>query len=102
MRLLMILFYYAVAFLLGFYARGRYDEFIYRTPHMQRRLRRWADYVVAPAPESAIVLPLSTLDAPAFQPEQTVDAVVVPSPPGPEEQEGAEPRSEPPVAIEPR
>ena len=36
----MILSYFAVALLLGFYLRGRYDEFLYRTPHMQRRLRR--------------------------------------------------------------
>ena len=38
MRLLMILSYFGVALLLGFYLRGRYDEFIYGTPHMQRRL----------------------------------------------------------------
>ena len=101
MRLLMILFYFAVALLLGFYLRGRYDEFIYRTPHMQRRLRRWAALVVLPAPDADVVIPLSTLDPPVFQPEAAVDREVVPDPP---EAVSPDPRSpgDPPAAIEPR
>lgn len=96
-----ILFYYVVALLLGFYLRGRYDEFIYRTPHMQRRLRRWAARIVLPASASDVVFPLSTLDPPAFQPDPSVDVLVVPDSPGEVSAESVEPDGRPP-AIQPR
>ena len=106
MRLLVILLYYAVAMLLGFYLRGRYDEVMYRTPHFQRRLRRWSAHAAAAAPEGLLVLP-STLEPQAFQPDVSVDHLVVPDPaPAAVPPASAETRtggaSSPPPSIEPR
>lgn len=79
MRSLLILFYYAIAVLLGFYLRGRYDELMYKTPHCQRRLRLWARWVCSPAAGPDPVLPPSTIESHAFQPDSAVDPTVVPS-----------------------
>ena len=72
-----------IAVLVGFsYLCGRHDEFIYKTPHMQRRLRRWGAFVAAPAPASQVLVPLSTLEPTAFQRDESVDTVVLPDPAG--------------------
>lgn len=68
---------------------------------MQRRLRRWATIVVVRASDSEVLMPLSTLDPPVFQPEAAVDLEVVPDPPD-AVPPAAEPGRDPPPAIEPR
>ena len=70
MRLLLFLFYYAIALTLGFLLRGRFDAWIYRQPHMQRALVRYASevvYLVENGADSVDSPPL-TVDAPAVSP----------------------------------
>ena len=55
---------------------------MYKTPHMQRRLRRRGAFVAAPALASQVLVPLSTLEPTAFQPDESVDTVVPPDPAG--------------------
>ena len=105
MRALMILGYYALVSLFGFWLRGRYGEFLYRTPHMQRRLRRWGAQVARPAAAAELVLPPSTLDATAFRTDEAVDLIVVPPRAG--EAPAASvaaggPSDRPPPSIDPR
>ena len=70
MRLLLFLLYYAIAFLMGFVIRARFDTWMYSKPHMQERLVIWAADTVTyvenggPGP----VLPPETTDADAFSP----------------------------------
>ena len=70
MRLLLFLLYYAVALTLGFLLRGRFDAWMYRQPHMQRALVRYASEVVYVVENGADVVdpPPLTVDAPAVSP----------------------------------
>ncbi len=70
MRLLFFLLYYAVALTLGFLLRGRFDAWMYRQPHMQRALVRYASEVVYVVENGADVVdpPPLTVDAPAVSP----------------------------------
>ena len=70
MRLLLFLLYYAIAFLMGFVIRARFDTWMYSKPHMQERLVIWAadtvTYIDSGGPGP--VLPPETTDAEAFSP----------------------------------
>ena len=71
MRLLLFLLYYAIAFLMGFVVRARFDAWMYAKPHMQERLVMWAADTVAYVEQgggSGPVLPPETTDAEAFSP----------------------------------
>ena len=70
MRLLLFLLYYALAVLLGFMLRGRFDAWVYRRRHMQQRLVVWAADVVTYVERGGddVLLPPSTLDAEAWSP----------------------------------
>ena len=80
-RILLFLFLYVIAFLLGVERRGRYDEYMMRKPHMQARLRIFAQECLLYNPEAVPeeerdeLLPPSTIDALAFNAAMAMRAV---------------------------
>ena len=80
-RLLLFLLLYAIAFFLGFAARARYDEVMLRKPHMQARLRIFAQEVMlydpdsVPPEEREDLFPPSTIDPMAFNESLAMRAV---------------------------
>ena len=73
MRLILYLAYYALAMLLGFVVRQRYDRWIYGRAHMQQRLRLFALEVAADreAVGTTLYFPPSTTDNLALSPRAT-------------------------------
>ena len=80
-RLLLFVLLYVIAFLVGFERRARYDEYIMRKPHMQARLRIFAQECLLYNPESVPeedrdeLLPPSTTDSLAFNAALAMRAV---------------------------
>lgn len=70
MRLFLYLAYYALALLLGFVLRQRYDRWMYGRAHMQQRLRLFALEVAADreAVGATLYFPPSTTDNLALSP----------------------------------
>ena len=73
MRLFLYLAYYALAMLLGFVLRQRYDRWMYGRAHMQQRLRLFALEVAADreAVGTTLYFPPSTTDNLALSPRAT-------------------------------
>ena len=73
MRLFLYLAYYALAMLLGFVLRQRYDRWMYGRAHMQQRLRLFALEVAADreAVGATLYFPPSTTDNLALSPRAT-------------------------------
>ena len=82
-RFLLYLLLYALALLLGFHLRGRYDLWVYRKPHMQARLGLFSQEVALARaisgdddPEKPdLFFPPSTLDKLALNPRASAVAV---------------------------
>ena len=68
--LILYLAYYALAVLLGFLLRTRFDAYIYRLPHMQRRLVVYSTDVVTAVEKGANAVPPPplTVDSDAVTP----------------------------------
>ena len=72
MRVLLFIAYYAIALLMGFALRGKFDRWMYSKSHMQGRLRIFSHEILAAADEEGrndpdmVFLPPPTLDALAF------------------------------------
>ena len=83
-RFFLYLMLYALALLLGFHLRGRYDLWVYRKPHMQARLGLFSQEVALARaisgddedPETPdLFFPPSTLDRLALNPRASAVAV---------------------------
>ena len=80
-RLFLFALYYAIAFALGFAMRQRFDLYQYDKPHMQARMRIFAQEVMlydperVPESEQIPFYPPSTLDKYAFNPSATMRVV---------------------------
>ena len=78
-RLLLFLMFYGISFFLGFAVRARYDAWMYAKPHMQGRLRVFAQeltlYDLDQEAEAEDFFPPSTTDPLAFNAAQAERAV---------------------------
>ena len=79
-RFLLFILYYVLAFALGFAIRGRYDAWMYGKPHMQARLRVFAQEAMLydpddPDAEEEDFFPPATTDPLAFNAQQAFRAV---------------------------
>ena len=70
MRPFLFLAYYALACLLGFALRSRFDRWMYTRPHMQHRLVIYASATLAAVErgDDAVTTPPDTADADAWSP----------------------------------
>ena len=73
MRFIFFFMVYGAAVFVGFFARQRYDEWMFRKPHMQQRLRVFAAEIFSdPDPVGTTdYLPPSTTDQLALSPRAT-------------------------------
>ena len=104
MSLWLFLLFYAFVFLLGFAARGRFDTWMNCKPHMQKRMRVFAQQVLDDPDPVGVTdyLPPATLDQLALSPRATDDwlASLVEQGPVEDDDELPQPNSEAAPTLE--